>query len=284
MRRCGNLATRYLLAQQWRVSKMRRAIAASAATMSAVITVSTVASAQNSSHKSPQKDAAPSGWVGLSVIQKGSGDESSAVRVGYPVVASVDAGSPAQAAGLVAGDTIVAYNDVDASSDPNAVRPFLVAGHELVVKVRRNGVRRLTLTVAKRTSRNAYREGVTVSATSGAALPLMYGVPSGPIAIAAPVASGREAAPFAGAYLARLNAGLANALNVRNAGVLVVDIADGSDAARAGLEAGDVITRADSISVASPLGIMTALRLASDRSVTLDVTRRGKTQKLTIHW
>ncbi|HSU95727.1 MAG TPA: PDZ domain-containing protein [Gemmatimonadaceae bacterium] len=263
---------------------MRLVIVATAVAMSAGMTVSTVACAQNASRKSPQKNAAPSGWVGLSVIQKGSGDEDSAVKIGYPVVASVDPGSPAQAAGLVAGDTILAYNDVDASSDPVAVRPFLVAGHELVVKVRRNGVRRLTLTVAKRSARNAYSEGVSVSTTSGAALPLMYGLPSGPIAIAAPVASGREAAPFAGAYLARMNAGLANALDVRNSGVLVVDIADGSDAARAGLESGDVITRADSISVESPLGIMTALRLASDHSVTLDVIRHGKIRKITVRW
>jgi serine protease Do len=263
---------------------MRLVIAATAAAMSAGMAVSTVARAQNASHKSPQKSAAPSGWVGLSVIQKGSGDEDSAVKIGYPVVASVDPGSPAQAAGLVAGDTILAYNDVDASSDPAAVRPFLVAGHELVVKVRRNGVRRLTLTVAKRSARNAYSEGVSVSTTSGAALPLMYGLPSGPIAIAAPVAAGREAAPFAGAYLARMNPGLANALDVRNSGVLVVDIADGSDAAKAGLESGDVITRADSISVESPLGIMTALRLASDHSVTLDVIRHGKIRKITVRW
>jgi serine protease Do len=262
---------------------MRLVIVATAAAMSAGMTVSTVACAQNASRKSPQKNAAPSGWVGLSVIQKGSGDDSAA-RMGYPVVASVDPGSPAQAAGLVAGDTILAYNDVDASSDPVAVRPFLVAGHELVVKVRRNGVRRLTLTVAKRSARNAYSEGVSVSTTSGAALPLMYGLPSGPIAIAAPVAAGREAAPFAGAYLARMNPGLANALDVRNSGVLVVDIADGSDAAKAGLESGDVITRADSISVESPLGIMTALRLASDHSVTLDVIRHGKIRKITVRW
>ncbi|MES2359847.1 MAG: PDZ domain-containing protein [Gemmatimonadota bacterium] len=269
---------------------MRRALVAAAVT--AMITVSTVASAQKVSQKAPQKasqksasnDAAPSGWVGLSVIQKASGNEDSAVKVGYPVVASVEPGSPAQAAGLVAGDTILAYNDVDASSDPVAMRPFLVAGRELVVKVRRNGVRRLTLTVARRSARNVYREGITVSSTSGAALPLMYGVPSGPIAIAAPVASDREATPFAGAYLARLNAGLAHALNVRNFGVLVVDVSNGSDAAKAGLQSGDVITRADSIPVESPLGIMTALRLASDSSVTLDVTRRGRTQKITIHW
>lgn len=251
------------------------------ATAAVVTAAPGVAFAQSTAHR----DSAPSGWVGLSVIQSGRASEgSSSVKIGYPVVASVDPGSPAQTAGLVAGDTILAYNDIDASSDPAGVRPLLVAGRQLTVKVRRNGVRKLTLTIAKRTAINAYRQGVTVSATSGASLPLMYGVPSGPIAIAAAVASGREAAPFAGSYLARLNAGLANALDVQNAGVLVVDVGDGSAAARAGLQSGDVITRADSIAVQSPLEIMTALRLATDRSVTLNVSRRGKVQKVTIRW
>ena len=114
-------------------------------------------------------------------------------------------------------------------------------------------------------------------------MPLVSGAAAGPIAIVAPVAADRNA-PFAGAYLARLNAGLANALDVRPSGVLVVDVGNGSAAMRSGLQSGDVITRADSITVESPLGIMTALRLAASHSVTLDVTRHGKPQKLTISW
>jgi len=230
-----------------------------------------------------QKSSTPSGWVGLSVIQNAHGADSSDAKIGYPVVASVEPGSPAQAAGLVAGDTIVAYNGVDAQSDPLVVKQFLRAGKQLVVKVRRNGVRNLTLTVAKRTSHNVYREDVTISTDESGSIPLMYSLPAGPIAIAAPVASRRDA-PFAGAYFARLNAGLAGALSVPDAGVLVVDVGRGSAAMKAGLQAGDVITRADSIPVVSPLEIMTAMHLASERSITLDVSRGGKPRKITIRW
>jgi serine protease Do len=230
-----------------------------------------------------QRGSAPSGWVGLSVIQNARGEDGSDAKLAYPVVASVDPGSPAQAAGLAAGDTILAYNDVDANEDPLAVKRFLKPGQELVVKVRRNGVNKFKLTVAKRNSSNVYSERVTVSSSENAPLPLMSGIPDGPVAIAAPVASGREA-PFSGAYLAQLNAGLASALKVRPSGVLVVDVSNGSSAMKSGLEAGDVITRADSISVASPLAIATAMRLAAGRSITIDVTRRGKSQKLTISW
>ncbi len=232
---------------------------------------------------SAQRKSAPSGWVGLSVVQSGHGDTGSGVTIGYPVIASVEPGSPAQAAGLVAGDTILAYNDVAANTDPAGVKNFLKAGSELVIKIRRNGVRSLRLTVARRTAQNAYREAVTISTQQTASLPLMESIPGGPIAIAASVPSGR-AAPFAGVYFARLNAGLAGALRVRDAGVLVVDAGNGSPAMRSGLQAGDVITRADSISVVSPLEIATALQLASGRHIVLDVLRMGKPRKLTIDW
>ena len=105
----------------------------------------------------------------------------------------------------------------------------------------------------------------------------------GPIPIAAPLRIMREA-PLAGAQLAELNAGLANALNVRDQGVLVVDVLPGSPALSSGLLPGDVILRADSLVATSPIAIIRAIRMASGRSVILDLLRRGKTQKVTLRW
>lgn len=249
-----------------------------AAVVAAVAVISTAGSA------GAQDSPAPTGWVGLSVIQNALGvANAEGLKLAYPVVAAVDPGSPAKIAGLVAGDTILAYNDVDANSDALAVKRFLSPGKRLVVKIRRNGIRSLTLTVAKRVPGNTYSQSVKMRTDASALMPLSFGSIAGPVAIAAPVAADREA-PFAGAYLASLNSGLANALNVRPSGVLVVDVGNGSAAMKSGLEPGDVITSADSITVQSPLGIMTALRLASGDRITLNVTRRGKSQKLTIHW
>ncbi len=237
---------------------------------------------QTTVHTTSRPAGAPTGWVGISVIQKGQGN-SGAATLEYPVVASVEPGSPAQSAGLVAGDTIISYNSVDANTDPAAVERFLKPGKELVVKIRRNGVRNLRLTVARRSSQNAFRSGVTVSSDESVALPLVTPVSGGPVAYAAAVAPGREA-PFAGAYFAQINAGLARALSVKDAGVLVVDVGPGSAAMRAGLQAGDVITRADSLAVVSPLEIATAMRFATGRSVTLEVLRQGKPHRMSVSW
>lgn len=230
-----------------------------------------------------QKTSGPTGWVGLSVTQNARAVDGSDTRLTYPVVASVDPGSPAQSAGLVAGDTILAYNDVDANSSALAVKPFLKPGTQLRIKIRRNGVRTLSLKVAKRTDDHPYGRSITMSSKQTSLMQLVSGAATGPIAIVAPVAADRKA-PFAGAYFARINAGLAGALNVAPSGVLVIDVGNGSDAMHSGLRAGDVITRADSIQVESALGIMTALRLAAGQSVTLQVLRNGKPQKLTINW
>jgi S1-C subfamily serine protease len=91
-------------------------------------------------------------------------------------------------------------------------------------------------------------------------------------------------APLAGAQLAELNAGLASVLNVRDQGVLVVDVMPGSPAMTSGLEPGDVIVRADSIAVVSPVALIRAMRMASDHSVLIDLLRKGKTQRVTLRW
>lgn len=230
---------------------------------------------------SPSSPSAP-GWVGISLIQHGTGSDAYGMSLEYPVVASVEPGSPAQVAGLAAGDTILAYNDVDAHEEPLGFEHFLKPGTRILFKVRHNGAHEYPLTVARRPARDRMSVAVRVDASespaSGVPPMIRVGVP-----VMAPVALQREA-PLFGAQLARLNAGLASALNVRNAGVLVVDIAPGSPAMSSGLQSGDIIVQADSITVQSPLEIVRATRAASSRTVTLGILRRGKEQKIALHW
>jgi serine protease Do len=222
-----------------------------------------------------------SGWVGVSLVQSGRGDDASGVAMGYPVIAGVEPGSPAQAAGLQAGDTVLAYNDVNAHDDPLGVQRFLHPGERLVMKIRRDGVRDVALIVARRPSHSRMRVSVNTSEMTGMPMPSMVQV--GPIPIAAPLRMLRDA-PLAGASLARLNPGLASVLNVRDEGVLVVDVLPNSPAMASGLEPGDVIVRADTIAVLSPMEVMRAMRVASDHAVLLELVRKGKTQKVSLHW
>lgn len=222
-----------------------------------------------------------SGWVGLSLIQTGRGGDPSAMRIGYPVIASVEPGSPAQAAGLVAGDTVLSYNDVDPREDPLGVQRFLRPGQRLVMRVRRDGVRDVALTVGKRPSRSRMR--MSVSTQEIAAIPSPMVMQVGPVPIAAPLRIAREA-PLAGAQLAELNPGLASVLNVRDQGVLVVDVLPGSPAMSSGLVPGDVIVRADTVTITSPLALIRAMRMASDRTVLLALLRRGRTLRVTLRW
>jgi hypothetical protein len=175
---------------------------------------------------------------------------------------------------------VLSYNDVDAHDNPLAVQRFLRPGERLVMRVRRDGVRSVALTVAKRPSRSRMRVSVSTEEVAQVPMPPMMQVP---IPIMAPLRILRDA-PLAGAQLAELNEGLASVLNVRDQGVLVVDVMPGSPAMSSGLEPGDVIVRADSLVVVNPGALIRAMRLASDHSVLLDLLRKGKTQRVTLHW
>ncbi|MGV3708007.1 MAG: PDZ domain-containing protein [Gemmatimonas sp.] len=69
----------------------------------------------------------------------------------YPVVESVDPGSPAEKGGLVAGDTLVAYNNRDLRQTDVNYPELLIPNKPLAIRFRRDGrVLNTTLTVASR--------------------------------------------------------------------------------------------------------------------------------------
>jgi len=228
----------------------------------------------------------PAGWVGVVVQQDGNGN----TEMQYPIVISVEAGSPAQKAGLTAGDTIIAYDNIDPRSSPLAIMPLLVPNRKIVVHYRRNGTKMVRLVVAKRPAGNQPSLQVTITAVQEddhadhASRRGQLGL--APVAIMTPLAA-RGDVPFAGASVTKMNAGLAKAMGVPNAGMLVLDVFDDTPAERAGLKSGDVVVAADGDPVTSAASIIRAMYAKTtkgDKTLVLSLLRKGKPQKVTLRW
>lgn len=93
---------------------------------------------------------------------------------------------------------------------------------------------------------------------------------------------GRRSA--AGAELAEMNEGLRRYFDNVHSGALVIDVSPNTPAARAGLEAGDVIVRAGGREVNDPEDVRRALMGEEDGSVAIEVVRQGRRREMSLEW
>ncbi|HEY7770721.1 PDZ domain-containing protein [Longimicrobium sp.] len=93
---------------------------------------------------------------------------------------------------------------------------------------------------------------------------------------------GRRSA--AGAELAEMNEGLSRYFGNVREGALVIDVGSDTPAARAGLEAGDVIVRAGGQSVNDPEDVRRALMRAENGTTEVEVVRQGRRRTLNLQW
>ena len=247
--------------------------------------------------------AKPSGWVGV-VITTGIGQSNSAgtlVFSDYPVIESIDPGSPAEKFGLLAGDILIAINSQDLRSNPIPNMGMLVPGARVNFRfVRDNVTRSTTITVAERPAGTtghtrysvigpaperaevvrdrALRAQVTVRERApGAApfpavtVPLVFGAGSPSIAVA-------------GAELTQLNDGLREILKFTGDGVFVINVAVGTPAGAAGLKSGDVIIRAEREIVRHPGELIRIMRNVHENALMLHVLRNHKPRTITLRW
>jgi S1-C subfamily serine protease len=234
--------------------------------------------------------APPTGWIGLLLqfYQAPPGEE-----ISYPTVLSVEGNSPASKAGFVVGDTILSYDRVDARNDPEGLVKLLVPNRKIAFRVRRNGVHTAKVTVGKRQTVFIYMGDKQVElaprqpdrAPEGVSF-FQFTVAPEPVAIVAPLAA-RADVPVVGASLTRMNAGLATALRIANAGMLVIDVAAETPAAASGVQEGDVIVSADGMATNTVHAILQAIQaktVKGEKSVGLEVLRKGKKQKVALKW
>ena len=251
------------------------------------------------------------GWVGVAYTTSGETDRGGRLAFDYPVIESIEPSSPAEKAGLAAGDTILAMNSQDLRRSPMPSPSMIQPGQKIVFRFKRNdSIREVTLTVAPRprgtsgsVTLTMIEQGAAAASERGegttpvaARTPLPPGereggmirrrIPGPPTVTIAPLVFGfgPRTLGVAGAELTELNGDLASAIGVRTHGIFVVNVALGTPARESGLRSGDVITKADSSAVGDPGELIRVMRAASDNSIKLRIVRSKKEQTLTLRW
>ncbi len=260
----------------------------------------------------------PEGYLGISFVcdvRRQYGPEGLTIyHYGYPAVESVERGSPADRAGIVPGDTIVAYDSRDVLYRRIVLSRLLRPGSVLAVRIRRNGaVKNLRVNIAARPATfvdmNVAGYGGTPQAQSGGTASLdphqwlVMPSPAPPLPPSAPAGAqrasiaqyeppgsfddagdaGDEPATIAGAQFVRTNPDLRDALAL-DSGILVIVVGQGTPAAQAGLRAGDVVVTARGDAVGTPQALANVLRQAKrdDQPVSLRVVRRHQTRTVVL--
>lgn len=96
----------------------------------------------------------PTGWLGLHYSAEAKIDETGEGLMisykSYPVIEAIEPGSPAERAGLQAGDTLVAFNGHDFVRRGVPMARLLRPGERLAVRIRRNTARNINVVVGQR--------------------------------------------------------------------------------------------------------------------------------------
>ncbi|MGH7677482.1 MAG: PDZ domain-containing protein [Gemmatimonadaceae bacterium] len=212
----------------------------------------------------------------------------------YPRVALVARSSPAERAGIVIGDTVVAFNGADVTREAISFTKLLVPESRLIVRVRRDGdAKDLAVTVGEAPAYYVLRS------TPMPAMP-----PRAPSAVMTPervrVQAAQPAPPapatgfsmvwsssdgVAGARVETISEGLGKTVGVKQ-GVLVLSADPGTPAYRSGLRDGDVILKADGRNVATVRGLLSVLARSGsgDDGVKLVVLRERKQKDVSLRW
>ena|SRR5712671_1803421 len=244
----------------------------------------------------------PTGWFGVTISDQAVLDErGNAFFDNYPVVTSVVRGSPAAKAGVVPGDILVSFNSHDMRGGSIQMRKWLRPGAPFVLRLRRNDAIRMVsgtlgkapenweksvvveLSMPERMEMRTRSPAREPTASAGMTRVRMPAPPPSSVLLPA-LGYGAGVYPFAGAEFTALNDDLSELVGVKE-GVFVTNVAEGSPARMSGLRGGDVVLRADSIKVDTPIDLVRAIRAARpDNTVSLQIIRKRKPQTLVLRW
>jgi hypothetical protein len=214
----------------------------------------------------------------------------------YPVIESVDAGSPAEKAGLASGDTVMAYNGRDVRAQAVNYAELLVPGQQVRMRVKHAGKsRELSVLVGARPQLERMTTMLHAPCPPGTSCDraTTFSFASPPTASFAPVPSPMSPsamlpppvpgdvtqassgiALLVGAQLTAIDDDFAQSMGVEP-GVLVLRVAAGSIAAEAGLRAGDVIRAVNGRPVRDLAVLQRAFNAIGAHDLRMTVTTKG---------
>lgn len=246
----------------------------------------------------------PPGWFGVTLAEEGTIDERGTTFFqGYPVVSEVEPNSPAAKAGVLPGDVLVSFNSHDMRGLVLQLRNWLKPGAPFTLQLRRNNsVRVVRGTLGRAPKGWEQRVVLDVRPTdpfemrtrtparppiSSAQKVTMRRTPLPTIVPPALIPSftfGTGVYPFAGMEVIALNEDIREVLGVKQEGVFVTNVIEGSPARMAGLRGGDVLLLANGVKLSTPIDFVQVISELQDRTLNLRIIRKGKPRSLTLSW
>jgi len=219
---------------------------------------------------------------------------------GYPRIALVEPGSPADRGGIARGDTLLALNGIDVAAREISLTKMLVPRARMTVRVRRDGDNKDLNVVVGEAPEYYIARAIPLPRVPGSPEAVVPFEPTAPNAStpqpstrvrAAGVATRSPMAPsvffmrdgLAGAQMQTITEGLARTVG-RKSGVLIVSVRPGP-AYESGLEDGDIIIAAEGREVNTVRELQSALVNGNGgEGVKLRVIRAKRARDIILRW